>query len=128
MLGPVLASAAFGLLKGFATPRGQSSSFSFVADVWGPVREEATYRAAPFRAFGDVPHGSTAAAFAADHLFSDMRQQPMTAAQLVGRFGDVLLGGYIYEKSYRAYGILGAVASHVIHNVAVTAGERLRRR
>lgn len=127
MLGQVLASIAFGLVKGFAAPRAAQSS-SLQQNFLGPLREEAVYRAAPFAAFGSsIPTGATAAMFAADHLVSDLKQTPtMTGTQMLGRLGDVLLGGYLYEGAYRSAGIVGAVAAHGLHNAAVSFGQRLR--
>lgn len=130
MIGPALAAIAFGLAKGFATPRSQpSSGFRLHQDFLGPLREEVQYRGAPFAAFGSsLPYGATAASFAADHVVSDLRHTPMTTAQVIGRLGDVLLGGLAYESAYRQSGLVGAVLSHMGHNLAVGVGERLRRK
>lgn len=129
MLSQVLASVAFGLIKGFVGPRAQGSVSGLQQNFLGPLREEAVYRAAPLSAFGgSLPYGSTAAMFAADHVVSDMRRGPMTAGQIAARFGDVLLGGLLYEQAYQSSGIVGAVTAHSLHNVFVGVGERLRNR
>jgi membrane protease YdiL (CAAX protease family) len=129
MLGPALASIAFGLLKGLTAPRGASApGLRLQQDFLGPLKEEVQYRGVPFNAFGNLPYGSTAAMFAADHLVHDARQTPMTTGQLVARFGDVLLGGLMYETAYRSNGLFGAVAAHSLHNIAVGLGEKVASR
>lgn len=127
MFGPLLGSIAFGLLKGL-TSKGDSGGPSIEMDFMGPVREELIYRGAPLWAAPGLPYGLTAVAFATDHIVADNKQHPMTTGQAVARFGDVLLGGMLYESAMRSSGILGAIASHVAHNAAVGAGERFRRR
>lgn len=37
---------------------------------------------------------------------------------------DAALGGYVYSKAYDAHGLMGAVLSHVAHNVGVWAGSK----
>jgi len=125
VLGPVLASAAFGFLKGFLV-RGGPRDFDARMDFFGPVKEELVYRGAPLWALPGLPFGTTAVAFAADHVMSDNRNSPMTTREMVARFGDVLLGGCLYESAFRESGIFGAVASHMAHNMACGWGSRAR--
>lgn len=130
MLGAFLASAAFGFVKGWSTPGASPGDDRFRAeqDFYGPVREELIYRAAPLWAFPNLPFGTTAVTFAAEHIISDSRHGPMGARDVVARFGDVMLGGILYESAMRSSGVLGAIAAHIAHNVAVGFGARARRR
>lgn len=122
---PLLAGAAFGLVKGFTSKR--ALPFNAQHDLWGPAREEVVYRAAPLWLFPNLPFGSTAVTFAADHVLSDSRHSTgMGATELLARFGDVLLGGAIYESAFRRFGLLGAIAAHAAHNVGVGLGSRAR--
>jgi hypothetical protein len=130
MWGPLLASAAFGFLKGLTAQR--QGQFNAEKDVYAPLREELIYRSGPFWTFGNVPYGSTAAVFAVDHVISDLRiaaqhQRPVTARELIARLGDVALGGWLYESAFRQSGIIGAFAAHAAHNLAVGFGSRARR-
>ncbi len=113
MLGSFLASAAFGLVKGLTAAPGAARGFSAEQDFIGPVRAVRFKRAVTF---------------AVDHVLSDSRKGPMTTKELVGRFGDVLLGGLLYEKSFRSAGLLGAIASHSAHNLFVGVGSHIRSR
>ena len=126
----LLASAVLGFLKGFLEPQsaGPSSGFSFETDIWGPAREELIYRAAPLWAFPKLPYGSTAVVFAVDHVLSDFTADKgtLTPTVALARFGDVLLGGLIYERAFRKHGIGLAVGSHSLHNLAVSLGAKLR--
>jgi len=126
MLGPVLASLAFGFIKGLTNPNERQVNLEM--DFFGPAKEEIVYRGLPFMAFGThaVPFGGTAAAFAVDHILSDSRHTPMTGMEAFARFGDVLLGGFLYETAARQSGILGAIASHCAHNFACGMGSRVR--
>lgn len=129
MIVPVLASIAFGFIKGL-TQSGREK-FHAEQDLYGPVKEEFLYRGAPLWAAPNLPYGSTAVSFAADHVFSEVRQQgaaPLDAREVAGRFGDVLLGGLLYETAFRQFGIVGAAAAHVAHNVAVSWGTKARRK
>jgi len=126
----VLASIALGLVKGFGivgpvSP--EEAEFSFERDLWGPTKEELVYRAAPLWAFPNIPYGTTAILFAVDHCLDDMRANPnISASEIASRFGDVLLGGLIYESAHRRQGVLSAIAAHSSHNMAVSVGARLR--
>lgn len=126
----VLASIALGLVKGFGVVGAVSpkeAEFSFERDLWGPAKEELIYRAAPLWAFPGIPYGTTAVLFAVDHVLDDMRRNPaITASEIASRFGDVLLGGLIYESAQRKNGVLSAIAAHASHNIAVSVGARLR--
>ncbi len=128
MLGSFLASAAFGLVKGLTAAPGAARGFSAEQDFIGPVQEEFLYRGVPLWAVPGLPFGTTAVTFAVDHVLSDSRKGPMTTKELVGRFGDVLLGGLLYEKSFRSAGLLGAIASHSAHNLFVGVGSHIRSR
>jgi membrane protease YdiL (CAAX protease family) len=125
VLGPVLVSAAFGFLKGFLV-RGEPRGFDARMDFFGPVKEELVYRGAPLWALPGLPFGTTAVAFAVDHVMSDNRNSPMTTREMVARFGDVLLGGVLYETAARNSGIAMAIASHCAHNFSVSVGSRMR--
>lgn len=126
----LLASAVLGLVKGLFEPSsaGEPTGFSFAHDVWAPTREELLYRAAPLWAVPELPYGSTAVVFAADHVLDDLKDDPPpTATQAAARFGDVFLGGLLYETAYRRTGLTAAIAAHMAHNAAVALGARLRR-
>lgn len=126
----LVASAVLGLLKGVLVPSsaGEPTGFSFEHDVWAPTREELLYRAAPLWAFPRLPYGSTAVVFAADHVLDDLKETPPpTAGQAAARFGDVFLGGLLYETAFRRQGVVAAIAAHMLHNAAVALGARVRR-
>lgn len=126
----VLASIALGLVKGFGVVgpvSAKEAEFSFERDLWGPTKEELVYRAAPLWAFPNIPYGTTAVLFAVDHCLDDMKANPnITASEIASRFGDVLLGGLMYEAAYRRQGVFSAIAAHSLHNAAVGVGARLR--
>lgn len=123
MLGSLLGSLALGLVKGFTSKT--THEFSAQTDIYAPIREELAYRGS-LRA-APTAFGSTAVTFVVDHVLSEAYRQPnMTASQMAARFGDVLLGGTLYEGAMRSHGILGAIASHALHNTAVSVGSRLR--
>jgi hypothetical protein len=89
--------------------------------------EELAYRALPAvvaTATGrSAPKGLGALVFAAHHLMDDQRYGVAhTLGGGLGRFADVFLGGLLYEDAYRSYGVLGAIAAHVTHNLAVQFG------
>jgi membrane protease YdiL (CAAX protease family) len=128
VINPVLLSAAFGFLKG-AMSEGElaypvSKSYAFFG---APAIEEAAYRALPFetaRAAGlALPGGSTAVAFALDHVLNERNGTPGETAL---RFADVFAGGLLYEIAYKQFGFLGAVLSHVAHNVMISVGKSAR--
>lgn len=126
---PMLASLALGFFKGLTDEK--ESQFHPEMDFIGPVKEELVYRGLPLWAKPNLPFGTTAAIFAVDHIFSDYGRSvqegvPMSRLEIVARFGDVLLGGMLYEQSFRSFGILGAIASHVGHNVACGLGSKVR--
>ncbi len=130
--GPFLASVALGFVKGLTAQRNEEP-FHLEQDFMGPIKEELIYRGAPLWLKPNLPFGSTAVIFAADHLRSDYLEAvkhntaPPTSMQTAARFGDVLLGGALYEASFRQFGILGAIGSHVAHNLAVRWGSKVRR-
>lgn len=134
-MGPWLGSLILGFSKGWAIGNQQEDLRGFDAekDIYAPVREELIYRAAPLSVFPNLPMGATAVTFAADHVL-DMLRAPQgcaphfTAGQLLARFGEVLLGGLMYESAYRSSGVVGAVAAHSLHNLACSWGARARRR
>ncbi len=135
MFGPFLASVAFGFIKGLtSSSEEREEPFSLEQDFMGPVKEELIYRGTPLWLKPNLPFGSTAAIFAADHLVSDHRMAVLegtptpSASQIVARLGDTFAGGLMYEMAFRRHGILGAIAAHVGHNWAVGLGAKARRR
>ncbi len=131
---PLFGAIALGFAKGLTAARGEERPFNLEQDFMGPVKEELIYRGAPLWIKPNLPFGSTAVIFAADHLRSDYLQATKhnlptpTAPQVAARFGDVLLGGLTYEAAMRGpFGILGAFASHIAHNWAVGLGAKVRR-
>jgi len=128
---PMLASLALGFVKGLTADR--ASHFNPEMDFIGPVREELIYRGLPLWAKPNLPFGSTAAVFAIDHIAHDMTRagregEVMQPLEIAARFGDVLLGGCMYEAAARGPGgILAAIGCHVGHNVACGLGSRVRR-
>lgn len=128
-MNPILFSAAFGFLKGMVAqhdPRAEHSQLA--ANFAGPLFEEVFYRAIPLYTVGNrFPRGLTALHFATDHIVSESRRGlhgPMMAA----RFADVFLGGLLYERAFREWGILGSFAAHALHNVMCGVGYRVRRK
>lgn len=125
-MNPVVASALFGFVKGFMS-KGKPPDGSVATHFAGPIYEEMAYRALPIAIFGDkLPNGWTALAFAIDHLSGEVQKHHYTTEATVARFADVFLGGVLYERAYRRWGLFGAVASHVLHNIAVNAGSKAR--
>jgi len=124
-LGAIAASAAFGLVKGFglgSTYRGPQQRNTLHAVLLGPAYEEMLYRVIPLHAArGRLPHGLTALPFALDHVIPESRYG-LSFGQLVFRFVEVALGGYLYETAYRSGGYFAAVAAHSVHNLCATAG------
>lgn len=95
------------------------------AELGAPVVEETIYRALPLLGFGSaLPRGATAAWFAADHVASEWSEHDAGSAAV--RFGDVFLGGLLYESAFRRFGWLGAIGAHMAHNVMVRMGRNLR--
>lgn len=131
-MAPWLIAAALGFAKGWVlAPRpGTEQEFAFNAenDVYAPVKEELLYRAAPLTLFPKAPFGSTAVPFAVDHAIDMLREGSPSAGELVARLGEVFLGGLLYESAYRTSGIVGAVAAHSLHNLAIGFGVRMRRK
>lgn len=130
---PLLGAIALGFAKGL-TARRDEEPFNLEQNFVGPAKEEFIYRGIPLWLKPNLPFGSTAVIFAADHLRSDYAEamkhnlpQP-TASQVAARFGDVLLGGLTYEAAMRGpFGILGAISAHVLHNAGVHWGSKVRR-
>ncbi len=123
---PVLASAALGFIKGLS--QAGRESFNPKQDIFGPIKEEFVYRGLPLWAMPNLPYGSTAVTFAADHVLSDLKNGTLSPHAAAARFGDVLLGGTLYESAFRQFGLLGAVAAHVAHNSFIALGARVRAR
>lgn len=123
---PFVASLAYGFIKGLSSSG--RDTFNAEQDVYGPVKEEFVYRGAPLWAAPNLPFGSTAVAFAADHVAAELKGNTLDANAIAARFGDVLLGGLLYETAFRRFGIVGAVASHVAHNMAISWGTKARRK
>jgi hypothetical protein len=122
---PVLAAAAYGFVKGLSQ-QGREA-FHPQQDLFGPIKEEFVYRGMPLWAFSGLPYGSTAVTFAADHVMGDLRSGAISPHAAAARFGDVLLGGVLYESAFRQFGFLGAAAAHIVHNMAVSWGTRARK-
>jgi hypothetical protein len=121
----VLASAAYGFLKGL-TQVGRER-FHAEQDLFGPAKEEFLYRGVPLWAAPNLPYGSTAVTFAADHVMGELKRGSLQPNAAAARFGDVLLGGALYETAFRQFGLLGAIGAHVAHNLAIGWGTRARR-
>ncbi len=115
-----------GLVKGLTGD--DEGGVSLERDLWGPAKEELFYRGAPLWAFPKLPYGSTAVVFAADHVLDDFKnpEADYSATDAAARFGDVLIGGLLYESAFRSHGIVAAIAAHSVHNLAVGLGARLR--
>lgn len=128
MFAPFFGSLVLGFVKGLTSKPGEEQPFNVQMDMIGPMKEEFLYRGAPLWAAPGLPYGTTAVSFAIDHILHDARRGPMTGSQMLSRFGDVLLGGLAYESAFRSSGIIGAIASHSGHNLAVGLGSRLRSR
>lgn len=126
MIFPVIASVAYGFIKGLSSSG--RDTFNAEQDLYGPVKEELVYRGAPLWAAPNLPFGSTAVAFAADHVASELKGHTLEASAVAARFGDVLLGGLLYETAFRRFGIVGAAAAHVAHNMAISWGTKARRK
>lgn len=126
-MNPIVASAAFGFLKGLWAGR-RLHTLEPVAHVMGPLREELLYRALPFAALGAaLPRGATALPFAFDHVLGEAGRHGYTGRQVAARFADTLLGGLLYEAAFRQWGLLGAVAAHASHNIMCSYGQRAGR-
>lgn len=130
-MGPWLGSFILGFTKGWAIGPQYTQdepAFNVTKNVYAPIKEEFVYRAAPLTLFPRIPYGATAVTFAADHALDMLRApQTVTAGQLAARFGEVLLGGLMYESAYRSSGIVGAVIAHSLHNWSCSLGARARR-
>lgn len=101
----LLASAAFGFVKGlYSRPSRAHVSFA------GPIIEEVLFR-------GLMSPGAGLAGFVASH-------KPKTAI----RAADVAFGGLLYGSAYRRFGLLGACAAHIAHNVSISLGRSARSR
>lgn len=122
-MNPIIASTLHGFLAGLAVGpgRGPRPPGGFGGLLGAAAREETIYRAGLMGLVGvAAPPGLSAAIFAADHVLSEQH----TAGSGVIRFADVFLGGIFYERAYKAFGLVGAIAAHAAHNLAVRAGER----
>lgn len=133
----ILAAAAFGFAKGLfagrANPDAQLGGPHWTAhSLMGPLYEETLYRALPLYlggAYAKLPVGWTAVPFALEHVVQENnRGLHQTTASAFARFTDVFLGGLLYEKAFRRWGILGAFAAHAAHNAMTTAGLHASRR
>lgn len=122
----ILLAGLSGFLKGMHS-RSPIRARGFGDVVSSAATEELAYRAAPAAlaaAFGQqLPVGATAAVFAADHVLSETH----TVASGAMRFADVFMGGLLYEEAFTKYGLLGAIASHSLHNLGVYLGASSRK-
>lgn len=132
----ILAAAAFGFAKGLVAGKANPCAELGGGPHWtahslmGPLYEEAMYRALPLYLGGaNLPTGYTAIPFALEHVIQESKRGlHQSTASAFGRFADVFLGGVLYEKAFRKWGILGAFAAHAAHNLMTTAGLRASRR
>lgn len=127
---PWLGSLILGFAKGWVIGPDAGSELGFTAenDIYAPVKEELLYRAAPLTLFPNLPYGSTAVPFAVDHALDMLKETSPSPSELVARLGEVFLGGLMYESAMRSSGIVGAVAAHSLHNMALTWGAQARKR
>ena len=122
-MNPILLAGAFGFAKGLLGGVGSrlSSKARNYASFGAPVVEEMMYRGLPFSLFGAMlPSGFTAVGFAADHVASE----GLEGSSALARFADVFAGGILYESAYKRFGLVGAIAAHAAHNIAVGWGQR----
>lgn len=122
-MNPIVLAGAFGFLKGIlggSPSRSRSLSSYVAAGLGASLIEETVYRALPNALFGGLPMGFTAAKFAADHIAPGELPRGQSP---VSRFVDVFAGGLLYESAFERGGLLGAVAAHCLHNVAVGLAE-----
>ncbi len=116
-MNPILTSALFGLAKGLFGPKSDPGpgGLGYVGFL-GPALEEIVYRGVPhYVTRGRAPMGLSAFGFAADHV----RSEEHTPGSALTRFADVFAGGLLYEQAFKRFGILGAIASHSAHNLAI---------
>lgn len=120
-MNPIFLSGLFGLAKGLVSHgRGLPSADRSHAQFRAPVVEEAVFRKLPFVLFGRaLPAGYTAAGFALAHVSDEQ----LNGASALTRFADVFAGGLLYENAFKQYGLLGAIAAHAAHNIAVGLGQ-----
>lgn len=126
-MNPFVLSALSGLLKGVmfeAPPDWRARGFGDVLE--SATKEELLYRGALGFLGSKLPAGAGAVIFAADHVLNNGEQHSFGSGAV--RFADVFLGGLLYERAFKSYGLLGAVAAHTAHNLAVAAGIGLKRR
>jgi len=121
----ILASGAWGLVKGLAvgklfpnTIHAPRVAPTLHAVLLAPVIEELAFRHAPIKAVPNAPVGSTAIPFGLAHY------TPGLGFGLnLFRMADAAMGGYFYERAYRAHGLAAPMAAHCVHNLAtVIAG------
>lgn len=119
---PFLLAALQGLAKGLFANRSTVIDADGGYSVFGaPVIEETMYRWAPEQfaeaAGKTMPQGLSAAIFAIDHAV-EAADDGDTTSQVLMRLTDVFLGGLVYEKAFKAYGLLGAIGAHALHNLS----------
>lgn len=128
----IVASAAFGFIKAFSEGLlvGEAQPIGgWMHSLVGPAREEMMYRGPLYLGFGSLPTGWTAVPFAMEHVIQESALgMHRSSASAFSRFADVFLGGVLYEKAFRRWGILGAIAAHAAHNVALNVGLHASRR
>lgn len=124
-MNPVALAGIFGFLKGMAAGGPAVRRHNHLgAYLMGPILEETAFRAP------QMHPALSSAAFAAVHLSPGMlRKDPEFSAY---RFAEVFAGGLIYDAAFKRYGLMGAVGTHCLHNIACTLGalcspRRLRR-
>ncbi len=123
-MNPILISALFGFFKGLAHPGASRPGRHWLhTGVLAPVVEETLFRA-PLGALPGAPYGLTAVPFALEHL----RQEKLQGTHALKRFADVTVGGLLYEHAFRKWGLLGAIAAHAVHNLAIDLGAKAKRR
>ena len=111
-MNPILAAGLHGLIAGsIARAPRRRPRFNGYSAFGAPVIEEVLYRGLLSRS---LPEGMGAVMFAADHVLANRGHN----------FFDVLLGGILYEKARKQYGLLGAIGAHCAHNLAVQFAQR----
>lgn len=113
----ILASAAFGYAKGYAVGPRAAPVNGFSVHVAAPVAEEVMYRAGMKQLGGFA----SSAVFALDHVVGK-GSAGMTPGQRAVRFADAFAGGILYHRAFAKYGLFGAIAAHMAHNVCASLG------
>lgn len=122
-MNPIVLAALHGYAKGYAFGRGAGSIHPAQAMVFGPIKEELSYRGGLAATTAGFADWASAAAFAFSH-FDPTADHGMRNFKML----DAFAGGLLYAKAFREYGLFGAVAAHAIHNMMTMAGAGERKR